>query len=318
MSLAQDIRQKALELGFDLVGITDASPIDPAQVKFLTAWLDAGCAADMTYMQRNLDKRIDPSKLLENAQSVIVTGLNYKPPQTKTPPPAAGRPTGRIAQYARYEDYHPFMKKMLRNLTLFLSSVTGSALEFKICVDSAPLAERALAARAGLGRIGKNHMLINPKLGPQILLGEIITNLKLPPDTPIETNCSDCDKCITACPTGALAADSRFDARRCISYLTIEHKGPVPLSLSEKIGDCLFGCDRCVLACPFQESAPICKNKHFKFHPERTALDLHRILKMTEDQFQSEFADSPLSRISLEKLKANASTCLTNINRNST
>ena len=223
MNLEDDIRQKAIESGFDLVGITDALPIDARQVELFAAWLRSGFAGRMDYMHRNLNKRFNPAELLENARSVIVVGQNYKPPKQKITPPAQKIPTGKIVSYAQYEDYHPFIEKQLRELIDFIKSTTGQKIRFKICVDSSPLAERALAVRAGLGFIGKNHMLINPKLGCQIFLGEIITNLKLSPDKPISQNCSNCNICIEACPTGALLPDGQFDANKCINYLTIDN-----------------------------------------------------------------------------------------------
>ncbi|MCK4793617.1 MAG: DUF1730 domain-containing protein, partial [Desulfobacteraceae bacterium] len=170
------------------------------QVEKLADWLKAGCAGRLDYMHRNFAKRIDPSGLLEGAKSLIIVGLNYNPP----PRPSSLAPTGKVANYARYEDYHPFIKKRLHRLTDFIISIVGENLQFRLCVDSAPLAERAFAVRAGLGFIGKNHMLINPKLGCQIFLGEIITNLKLQTDGPITADCSSCNKCVDACPTGAL------------------------------------------------------------------------------------------------------------------
>jgi len=295
MSLSQEIKHKALELGFDLIGITDASPLNTEQVEMFTDWLKSGYAGQMSYLHRNFEKRTQPTELLENAQSIICVGLNYKPPKLKPPDPTA--PMGKIANYAQYEDYHPFIKKRLRKLSEFISSVTSQDHKFKICVDSAPLAERALAARAGLGFIGKNRMLINPKLGPQIFLGEIIMTLKLPTDEAITNNCSNCDKCIKACPTGALMPD-----------------GITPY-LAEKIANRLFGCDDCVLACPCQEDAPVCKNKQFKFYNNRTKLDLSRILNLTQQNFDTEFDDSTIRRIGLERLKRNARICLDNINR---
>jgi len=313
MSLSQEIKHKALELGFDLIGITDASPLNTEQVEMFTDWLKSGYAGQMSYLHRNFEKRTQPTELLENAQSIICVGLNYKPPKLKPPDPTA--PMGKIANYAQYEDYHPFIKKRLRKLSEFISSVTSQDHKFKICVDSAPLAERALAARAGLGFIGKNRMLINPKLGPQIFLGEIIMTLKLPTDEAITNNCSNCDKCIKACPTGALMPDGRFDANKCINYLTIEYKGRITPYLAEKIANRLFGCDDCVLACPCQEDAPVCKNKQFKFYNNRTKLDLSRILNLTQQNFDTEFDDSTIRRIGLERLKRNARICLDNINR---
>ena len=299
-------------MGFDLVGITDAAPIDNRQFKLFTDWLALGYAGRMNYMRENLDKRTNPAKLLENAKSVICIGLNYTPPKIQKQTPEPTGHMGRVANYAQYEDYHLFIKKQLHTLVDFIISATGPNHKFKICVDSAPLAERALAVRAGLGFIGKNHMLINSKVGPQIFLGEIITSLKLQTDEPITDNCRNCNQCFEACPTRALRADGQFDANRCISYLTIEYKDQVPAELAAKIGDRLFGCDECILACPFQEGAPICKNKRFKFYNDRSRLDLRWILNLTETDFEAQFADSPIKRAGLNGLKRNAKICLNN------
>jgi epoxyqueuosine reductase len=313
MSLTEDIKQKAFQLGFDLVGITDASPLDNGQFKYLTDWLALGYAGRMDYMRDNLDKRTNPVKFLPGARSIICLGLNYDPPSSNGSPQDDAAPMGTVANYARYEDYHPFIKKQLRKLTDFIGSIAGTGFRFRICVDSAPVAERTLAARAGLGFIGKNRMLINPQLGPQIFLAEIITSLNLRPDEPINAGCSGCDKCLKACPTGALMPDGSFDANKCISYLTIEYKDQFSADLAAKIGARLFGCDECVLACPRHAGAPVCKNKQFKFYNDRANLNLHQILNMTEDDFETKFADSPLKRLPLDCLKRNAENCLTNI-----
>lgn len=313
MSLTEDIKQKALELGFDLVGVTDTSPISPEHIESISQWLKAGFAAQMNYMHRNLEKRTNPAELFANAQSVIVVALNYKPVDNSSSPTYPGQ--GKVAHYAQYEDYHPFIKNLLRQLTDFIESAAEPSPRFKICVDSVPLAERALAERAGLGFIAKNHMLINPESGPQIFLGEIITTLKLQPTEkpPIaETKCSACNKCIDACPTGALMPDGRFDARRCISYLTSEHKGPIAPDLAEKFSARIFGCDQCVLACPYTLKAPHCKNKLFEFHPERACLNLNNILNISPDFFDTTFGNSVIERLGLENLKRNANICLKN------
>lgn len=326
MKLAQEIKHKALELGFDLVGITDAPPISAEHVKFFSDWLSAGYAGQMTYMHRNFEKRINPSELLRGAQSVIVVGLNFKPPRPKHEQNRANAPHGRVAVYAQYQDYHSYIKRQLHKLIDFISSRLEENHKFKVCVDSAPLAERALAARAGLGFIGRNHMLINPALGPQIFLGEIVTTLKLQPDEPISTDldqikrspesvttlCDDCHMCIEACPTGALKPAGQFDATRCINYLTIEHKDEVPTELAGKIYDRLFGCDECILACPYQKNAPACKNSQFKLYRNRAWLDLYHILDLTQEAFDMEFADSPIQRAGLERLKRNTRICLAN------
>ena len=164
--------------------------------------------------------------------------------------------------------------------------------------------------------MGKNHMLINPTQGAQLLLGEIITDLKLDIDEPNPDSephhCHGCDKCIQACPTGALNPDGIFDANLCISYLTIEHSGDIPKELAEKIGDKIFGCDNCTVACPYHKNAPVCKNADFKFYPDRARLNLSDILSMTQEQFDEKFADSPIHRTGLTNMKRNANVCLNN------
>jgi epoxyqueuosine reductase len=312
MNPAKQIKQKALELGFGLVGITDASPIEAMQVKLLAGWLEAGHAGRMIYMHRNLERRICPAELLEGARSAICLGLNYKPPTISTRHRDASAPIGRIASYARYEDYHTFMKMQARKLVEFVKSFVGDDARFKVCVDSAPVAERALAQRAGLGFIGRNHTLINPELGPQIFLGEIITDVELETDQPSQSDCEGCNKCVEACPTGALRSDGQFDARRCISYLTIEHKGEIPAELAVKIGDRLFGCDECILACPYQERAPVCSNKRFRFYEDRAEMSLADVLNLDQERFEAKFTDSVIERPGLETLKRNARICLAN------
>lgn len=312
MSLSQEIKSKAIELGFDLVAVTDAAPIDIRQMEVFTQWLQSGFAGQMQYMHRNVEKRLAPAKLLVNAKSVIVVGLNYALPRKKSEPSLAGVPLGRVARYAQYEDYHPFMKERLSKLVDFIAARVGGDFGFKICVDSVPLAERALAVRAGLGFIGKNHMLINPELGCEIFLGEVITDLEIPPDRPIVGGCAGCTKCLSACPTGALRPEGQFDAGRCINYLTIEHKGPISPELAGKIGDRLFGCDECVLACPYQNAAPACKNGQFRFQADRAELDLREIENLTPESFEVRFADSPIKRAGLDGLKRNTRICLAN------
>ena len=305
-------------MGFDLIGVTDASPINNEHVELLTGWLKSGCAGQMDYMHRNFEKRTNPARLLDGAHSVICVGLNYKPPKKDVKPPDPTAPTGRVAAYAQYEDYHVFMKGLMRKLIDFISSKTGKSHKFKICVDSAPLAERALAARAGLGFIGKNHMLINPTLGSQIFLGEIVTDLEIQADESIQENCSNCNKCVDACPTGALSKGGQFDANKCTSYLTIEYQGRIKPELAQRIGDRVFGCDECILACPYRQKAPTCKNKQFKFHPERAGLDLRWILNMKQDKFDDEFGDSVIKRTGLQRMKRNAQVCLGNIGNRET
>jgi len=324
MSWEQEIKDKALALGFDAVGITDASPLDAEHAAHFETWLRCGYAGRMDYLHRNPDRRFHPAGLLEGAKSVIVVALSYKSAEA-----TMDGGEGRVAQYAQYEDYHPFIKARLRELVDFLRTKTDERQRFKICVDSAPLAEKALAVRAGLGFIGKNHLLIHPRLGPQILLGEVVTTVDLHPDQPIGGSCGACDRCLQACPTGALRPDGFLDARRCLSYRTqygreedgiLEYghhgvMGTQPSTIpsfhhSNPSGPWLFGCDECLLACPFQRSAPACANPHFRRYAERAGLNLREVLAWTPEEFEARLHDSPLRRLGLERLKQSAIECL--------
>ncbi len=313
MNYPDEIKSRALQLGFDLAGITDASPISRQQVELLSSWLTRGHAGEMNFMHQNFKMRIDPARHLQNAQSVICVALNYHPASSCPSPASSKSPRGIVADYALYEDYHQFIRKKLRDLAVFISTLAGTGFKFKICVDSSPLAERALAARAGLGFFGKNHMLINPILGPQLFLAEIITNLELQTDKPIPAGCSNCNSCLSACPMGALQPDGFLDAAWCINYLTIEYEGQIPNVYACKIANHLVGCDECIHACPYYQKAPPCQNSDFKFHPDRAHLDLQQLLSMSQADFDTKFADSPLMRVGLERLKRNAHICLSNI-----
>jgi len=315
MSLSDSIKTKALEFGFDLVGITKAEPIGADAAAHLQRWLDAGHAAGMEYMHRNLAKRVNPAALMEGARSVICTAIAYGPiPDDKqTTGQTSSESLGRIADFALYDDYHVFMKNKLRAIADYIGELLDDRhRKFRICVDSAPLAERSLARRAGLGFIGKNHMLTNTRLGSQIFLAQIVTDLTLEADTPAETACEGCDKCIRACPTGALSSDGDFDSAKCISYLTIEHKGAIDVNLAGRIGNRLFGCDECSLACPYTQNAPAAKDTELRFHPERRWMKLAEILEWRPEQFETCFADSTVKRLGLERFKRNAKICLQN------
>lgn len=294
-----------MEIGFDLVGITTADPVDISHQQYYEHWLSQGNAAGMGYLYRNIEKRFAPKKLLANAKSVICVAVSYASnltsPQTND---------CRIASFALYEDYHLTLKEKLFALAGFLQTQNLKPFDLKVCVDSVPLAERALACRAGLGFIGKSRMLIHPKLGNHLLLGELVTTLELEPDKPIEVSgCQGCRQCIEACPTKALMEDD-FDARKCISYLTIENKDVMPRECTEKGDSYIFGCDECLKACPYSRVGAKTSNPMLKPHPEWLALTRKYILDMTEPQFQSLFANSGLIRLGLERLKRN---CLSGI-----
>ena len=307
MTLTESIKDKAIGLGFDLVGVTGAEVLEGRHVEYLRGWLDGGSAGTMGYMHRNFEKRINPAELLDGAKSVICTAINYKPADS-----SSDESNCKVADFALYEDYHGFMKKLLRKLCGFIGGVYPGKFKYKICVDSAPLAERSLAERAGVGFIGRNHMLINPQLGSRILLGEIVTDIELEPDEPMVNHCPDCGKCIRACPTGAIGWDGSFDAKKCVSYLTIEHKGDVDSSLASRAGPYIFGCDRCIEACPYELNAPVCANSDFEFFPERQRLNAQEILDWEQGDFDRCFGGSAVHRTGLEKIKSNARVCIDN------
>ena len=304
MDITPSVKQKALDVGFDLVGITTADPVDDLHINRLKEWLDSGYAADMTYMHRNFEKRTNPAKLLPGAKSVVCVALNYTLDDDEifenTPELA------KIARFALYEDYHEFMKTRLREVAACIFELTGPDTKFKICVDSVPLLERPLAQRAGIGFIGKNRMLINPDFGIYLLLGEIITTAALTPDKPMDKPCAECGKCIWACPTRAIKSAGTLDARRCLSYQTIENKNQIPDNIAKVAANRVFGCDKCIEVCPHHTFAKQKKrkNKDFKFHPERRNLKLNQILEMDQTQFDKLFADSSLKRTGLQKIKA--------------
>jgi epoxyqueuosine reductase len=302
-TIEDEIKQKAKLSGFDLVGITSAEPVDSAQIEHFKKWLAAGCYGTMSWLGKNIDKRFNPALLLDNAKSVICTALNYK----------TLNHSKYIASYALYQDY-TFIKKKLLELADFIKDKTSKNISFKICAGAVPLAERVFAIRAGLGFVGQNQLLANPQIGSFLLLGELITSLPLKPDKPIQKKdfCKGCRQCLDACPTGAISKDKFFDARKCISYLTIEHKGRIPKELRPKINSHIFGCERCIIACPYNEKTPICENKDFVLSKERQKISPEGILKFSQKDFDALFANSPVSRAGLRKLKRNALICVKN------
>jgi epoxyqueuosine reductase len=312
MDLTQHVKETALSLGFDAVGITHAGPIDDGHRRRIDRWLEDGHAAQIRYMVRNLDKRVDPGRLLKRARSVVCVALNYNPPESEGVD-SFPVPVGRIADFALYDDYHGFMRGRLRRLANAIRrAVAPRVCVFRSCVDSVPLAERAIAQRAGLGFLALNHCLIHPRLGCRILLGELVTTVQLTPDSPMEQPCLGCERCYRACPTGALGRDGSFDAGKCISYLTIEHKGEIAPELTARIGDRLFGCDECIRCCPHQVNMPLASNPDFHFHPNRREISLHDILNWTEADFNRTFIGSTVHRIGLEQFQRNARICLEN------
>lgn len=305
MNLTEKIKAKATEIGFDAVGITTAEPVDLLHQDYFCRWLSEGNAGGMDYLHRHIEKRFDPAELLPGARSVICTAVTY---ELKRPEPAA---LYGIASFALHEDYHPVIKEKLFALREFIESEQRGPIHFKVCVDSAPLAERAMAQRAGLGFIGRSRMLIHPELGSHLLLGELITTLELEPDQPMDIDgCRNCRRCIDACPAGALANDGGFDARRCISYMTIEHKGDIGPEFARRMKNYIFGCDECLRACPYNDHETRVSRSALTPHPEWLNLTGAQILDMTQPEFERIFANSGILRLGLERFKRNCRAAL--------
>ncbi len=315
MSLTESIKLAGLGLGLDLVGVTSGEAVSVGEREYLRGWLDRDCAGGMPWMHRNFEKRVNPAVLLVGARSVICAAAAYGPLPSQPEPGSSAVVSeaayGRIADYARLDDYHVWLKERLFALADAISRLAGKRGRFKICVDSAPLAERSLAQRAGLGFIGRNHMLTNERLGSQLLLGEIVTDLPLDPDAAGENLCGDCSRCIQACPTGALRPDGGFDSSRCASYLTIEHKGTIDPALARLMGNRLFGCDECTLACPYTRNAPLRAPGGAPFC-RSGRLALKEVLAWSEEDFMKHFGNTPMERCGLDVIKRNAAICLSN------
>ena len=290
MTLSEAIKAKALQLGFDACGIAKAEPL-PDDKRSLQNWLEKGYNGQMTYMANHFDKRTNPQLLLTNAQSIIVVLLNYFP-ATKQPTNAP-----QIAKYAYGKDYHFIVKNKLKELQAFINQQANN--ESMVFCDSAPVLERRWAERAGLGWIGKSGLLINQALGSYCFIGELITTLPLDYDTPQKERCGSCTACIDACPTNALTAYN-LNANRCISYLTIEHRGEISDALKPLMGNRLFGCDACLDACPWNKKAKINQTTELQPNPALFTIDWAQFSRST---FKQLFRHSALERAGYQKLR---------------
>jgi epoxyqueuosine reductase len=301
LDVRQTIDRLARELGFDRVGVARAESLGRSE--YLRAWLGQGRAGHMHYLHRNLASRENPAALLPGARSVIVAALNYYQPEPR--PPDDG-PRGRVARYAWGRDYHRVVKKRLWKLVERLRAEVAKPFEARVCVDTAPILERELAARAGIGWIGKNTMVLSRGLGSYFYLGEIITTLDLPADEPAADHCGSCTKCLEACPTGALPEPYKMDASRCISYLTIELRDAIPDELQHLIGDWVFGCDICQDVCPFNRKAPNTTDPDLAPRPPALQPLLADLLAWTPDDYDAHTRGSALRRAALDMLRRNA------------
>jgi epoxyqueuosine reductase len=299
--LDRAVRERARELGFDAVAIGPADP--PEHGPAFERWLDRGHAAGMAYLERSRAERLEPARLLPGARSVIAVALLYGPGAGEEPvqPPAA-----RIARYARGRDYHDVMRPRLVELAAFVDGAAGAC--SRAAVDTSPVLERDLAARAGLGWIGKNTNLLSEALGSYFFIGIVLTTAALAADARVPDRCGSCRACLDACPTGAFVAPRTLDARRCISYLTIEHRGPVDAARGARPGAWLFGCDVCQEVCPWNHHAPATREPAFAAPDPR--VDPAALLAQDDEALRERFRRTALWRARPRGLRRNAALVL--------
>jgi epoxyqueuosine reductase len=318
-----DVRSQVItlarEVGFDLCRFARA--IAPEHAREFREWLGQGRAGEMAYLARNAARRCAPQEVLPGAQSVIVLALNYFQgpveadvsatiPAVAAGTAAATENRGRIARYAWGDDYHEVIERKLARIDRFLRHFGGKQ---KCYVDTGPVLERDHAAAAGIGWQGKSTMLLSRQLGTWFFLAEILTTLQFTPDMPEPNRCGKCTRCIDACPTGAITAPHQLDARRCISYLTIELKGPIPIELRALIGDRIYGCDDCLTACPWNRFARISHETAFATRPEVATMRLRDYLALDEEKFRALFRNSPIKRTKRRGLLRNVCVALGNV-----
>jgi epoxyqueuosine reductase len=299
LALAQAVKARALEVGFDRVAIGPATLAHGAEFE---RWLDSGRAGTMEYLAETRAERLDPARLLPGCRSVVAVALNYAREDD-------GAEWRGVARYARGADYHNVMRPRLHELRDFLSAAAGA--QSRASLDTSAVLERDLAAAAGLGWIGKNTNLIAPGLGSYFFIGLVLTTAALPADGAQPDRCGTCTACLDACPTAAFEAPYALDARRCIAYLTIEHRGPIPDEFHAPIGDWLFGCDVCQEVCPWNRHAPPARRTAPATPPPPPEV----LVAMTDAEFRERFQGSPLKRARREGLARNAAIVLANRRR---
>jgi len=303
-SLEEAIRTRARELGFVACGFTGADAADEAGLE-LKRWLEAGHHGTMGWMEARAHHRVSPLALSPEARSAIALGMSYAP--ASDPLALAEHPElARISAYAQGGDYHKTVKKALKALARFIVEAVPS--ELKVFVDTAPVMEKPLAQAAGIGWQGKHTNLVSREHGSWLFLGVILTSLELQPDAPAEqgVHCGSCTRCLDACPTQAFLGPHRIDARRCISYLTIEHEGAIPEELRPKIGNRIYGCDDCLAVCPWNSFADAAAaNRAFLPRAELVAPKLVDLLALDDASFREMFAGSPIKRIGVKRMIRN-------------
>jgi len=307
-ALTERIKAQAFGLGFTLAGVTSLGPAETADA--FDEWLGAGYAGEMSYLLRSAEKRHDTRLPVPGAASAVVTAMSY----------GGKEPSGPVARYARGDDYHDVVLARLRELHQWLEDALGRSVPGKAYVDTGPILERDLARRAGLGWFGKNTNLINPRHGSFFFLGALLLELGLEPDPPFDSDhCGRCTRCLDACPTEAFPAPGVLDATRCISYLTIELRGEMPVALRQRVGSLLYGCDICQDVCPWNERFSDClpAESPFQARPGLATADARelarQILAMDVESFRRAFKGSPMKRPGLRGLKRNAAVVLGNV-----
>lgn len=300
--LREDIRQRAREVGFDAVGFSNTVS-DPQNAVALSAFVEQGRHGGMNWMAETMERRAAPQTLWPEAKSIICLGLNYGPHDD--PLAAHDHPDrGVISVYAQGRDYHDVVKKRLKVLARWIVETHGG--EVKVFVDTAPVMEKPAAERSGLGWQGKHTNLVSREFGSWLFLGEIFTTLELAPDNPEPDHCGTCNACRMACPTGALDEDYRIDGTKCISYLTIEHKGLIEPELMDQMGNRIYGCDDCLAVCPWNKYAAPTKEDAFFARPETTSPRLMDFLRLDDPAFRQVYAGSPVKRTGRDRMVRNA------------
>jgi epoxyqueuosine reductase len=301
ITVKEAIRSKAIELGFDKAAFA-AATAGPSDGAHLADFLARGRHGDMDWMARNAERRAAPNALWPEARSIVVLALNYGPRDN----PGAlleRRERGSISVYSQGRDYHDLVKRRLKTLGRWM--VETYSCDIKVFVDTAPVMEKPLAARAGIGWQGKHTNLLNNEFGSWFFLGEVFTDLEIEADAPAVDHCGTCDLCRTACPTDALAEPYRIDPTRCISYLTIEHKGDIDSDLAEQMGNHIYGCDDCLAACPWNKFAKPTSESGLLPRIELTAPRLADLVQLDDDGFRQTFAGSPIKRSGRDRFVRN-------------